>query len=86
MINKHKLGLVFGSVAGLGHLVWSVIVAMGLAQPLVDFIFKVHFITNQPIIAAFSYKKAGALIVIAVLIGYAVGNIVGMIWNWVFGK
>ncbi len=86
MINTHKLGLVFGTFAGLVHLVWSIVVAMGFAKPLMDLMLKLHFINYSFTIADFSFKKAIALVVATSVGGYIVGNVWGIIWNRVVGK
>ena len=38
----NEVGLVIGSLMGLFHLVWALLVAIGVAQALMDFIFNVH--------------------------------------------
>ena len=86
MVNKHKLGLVFGGFAGLVHIIWSILVGLGWAQGFVDFVFGLHFI--NPIIGISEFSLVGAieLIVVASIVGYVVGNVVAIIWNKVFGR
>jgi hypothetical protein len=38
-INPNKAGLALAALMAAWHLAWSVLVALGLAQPLIDFIF-----------------------------------------------
>ncbi len=80
-INTHKTGLVLGSLVGVIHLVWSILVAIGLAQSLVDFIFKLHMVRPIIVVDTFSIGLAVALIIVTAIIGYIVGYIFALIWN-----
>jgi hypothetical protein len=82
MVNKNKLGLVFGSFLGLWHLAWSLLVAFGVAQWLIDWVFRLHFIQPPYTITAFKPALAVALIVITSILGYIIGWVMGAIWNW----
>ena len=80
-INTHKLGMVVGAFLGIWHVVWSVLVAVGLAQPLINFFLRIHFIDLPHVIAEFSFGLAVLLITIASVGGYILGRIIGLIWN-----
>ena len=82
MIGKNKLGLVVGGFTGLCHLVWSLLVAFGVAQALTDFVFRLHFIHPPWVIAPFRADLAVALIAITSIIGYVMGWVLAAIWNW----
>lgn len=81
MVNTHKLGLTVGSFAGLAHLVWSLLVFLGWAEPLLDFILRMHFVSDAHTIAAFSWGRALGLIVLASAVGYIAGKVMGALWN-----
>ena len=48
-INKNKTGLTFGFLISFFHLMWSILVILGIAQTFLDFIFDIHML-NIPII------------------------------------
>jgi hypothetical protein len=62
-------------------MLWSVLVAAGAAQPVIDFIFRLHMITPPYKIAAFHLSAAAGLVLVTAGIGYIVGWAVGFIWN-----
>lgn len=82
MISKNKMGIVVGSLLGLWHLTWSLLVASGLAQSVIDWVFRLHFIKPLYTITPFRLPLAIALIVITSVLGYIIGWVLGAIWNW----
>ena len=74
-INPVRSGLVLGAVIGLWHLSWSLLVALGWAQPFVDFVFWMHFIKPVYVIQAFAP-------IVTALFGFVVGSVFGLLWNW----
>lgn len=86
MVNKHKLGLTLGTFAALVHTVWSILVATNTAQPVANWLHKIHFMNMSDQIQAFDLGTA----VLLVVVGFVVGNVVGMVlatlWNAFNGK
>ena len=82
MISKNKLGLVLGSAFGLWHFAWALLVAFGIAQWLIDWVFKLHFIQPVWVITAFQPVLAVALIVVTSAVGFITGWVAAAIWNW----
>ena len=83
MISKNKLGIVFGALLGLSHLVWAAMVATGVAQWLMDWVFRLHFIQPPYIVTAFNLSHAVGLIVVTSSLGYLMGWLGAALWNWV---
>jgi hypothetical protein len=80
-MNKNKIGLVLGSFLGLFHLVWGLLIAIGFAQPLLDFIYNMHSLNNPFTVASFDLARSVGLIVVTFLVGYMVGYVFATIWN-----
>ena len=81
MVSKHKAGLALGLILGLWHLTWALLVAVGLAQVLIDWIFHLHFIQPPYTITPFRLELAAGLIAVTTTIGYASGWVLAAIWN-----
>ncbi len=85
-MNKNKSGLVLGTTLGLIHLAWSILVATGAAQPLINFIYRVHFLNNPFTIQPFDVQSAATLIVVTFAVGYVVGCVFASLWNKFHGQ
>ncbi len=83
-LNPSKVALTLGVLFSGGHLVWSILVALGLAQGLLDFIFSIHMLSNPYQVIGFDIMKAGTLVVITFVVGYGVGYIFANVWNKVY--
>lgn len=80
-IDPVKTGLAVGALMGGWHLVWSILVALGWAQPLVDFVLWMHMISVPYVVKAFDLSTAAILIVITAIVGYVFGYVFARIWN-----
>jgi hypothetical protein len=81
MINPNKVGLVFGALIGGWHVFWAILVLLGWAQPILDFIFWAHMIRPVYVIKPFDLSAAVALILITAASGYVFGFVGAVIWN-----
>ena len=82
MLQPHKVGMAVGAGFGLLHAGWSLLVSIGLAQPLLDFMLSLHFFNLSYSLDAFSFINAILLVVITSLIGYVDGFVFSKLWNW----
>lgn len=80
-MSVRKAGFVLGSVTGGWHLCWSVLVAAGVAQRVIDFVFWMHFIKPVYVIEPFEIDRAAILVVVTAVLGFVVGSVFAMIWN-----
>jgi hypothetical protein len=81
MANPHKAGLVIAALIAGWHVVWSVLVLVGWAQPILDFVFWAHMIKPVYFVKPFEPMAAVVLIVITAVIGYIFGFVGAIIWN-----
>ena len=80
-INIGKAGLVLGAVIGGWHLCWSMLVALQLAQPVIDFVFWMHFIKPIYVIEPFEIVRAAILVIVTAGVGFVIGSVFALIWN-----
>jgi hypothetical protein len=80
-IDPIKAGLVLGALLGGLHVCWALLVAVGWAQSVVDFVLWMHFIKPIYVIVPFSIATAAVLVVVTACIGFAMAFLFGMIWN-----
>jgi hypothetical protein len=81
LANPNKVGLVIGALMGAWHFLWSLLVLLGWAQPIINFIFWAHMIWPVYFVKPFDLVAAVTLIVITGAMGYIFGFLGAMIWN-----
>ena len=81
MANPTKVGLVVAALIGGWHVVWTLLVLIGCAQPILDFIFWAHMIKPVYFVNPFDPVAAVTLIAITAVIGYVFGFLGAVIWN-----
>jgi len=63
------------------HFVWSLLVGIGWAQPIIDFIFWAHMIKPVYFVKPFDPVAAVTLILITAVMGHVFGFVGAVIWN-----
>jgi hypothetical protein len=81
MVSPVKVALVFGVFFALWHACWSALVAAGLAQKFIDFVFWAHFIVPPYRIEPFDLARAGILVGITFGVGFIGGLVGAALWN-----
>lgn len=81
-ISSSKAAFATGLVISIWHAIWAALVATGLAQGLVDFILRLHFMRIDIEIAPFESGTAALLVLITFAIGSAFGFAFALVWNW----
>lgn len=81
MTNKNKVGIVFGAVLGGFHLMWSLLIFVGVAQMVLDFVFWAHMIYLPIVVGPFNLVAAVTLVVFTAVSGYVFGYVGAWAWN-----
>ncbi|MFA6278664.1 MAG: hypothetical protein WC638_01060 [Candidatus Paceibacterota bacterium] len=80
-MSPSKTAITFAVLLGGFHLVWSVLVALGWAQAMMDFIFWAHMFSLAFVVKAFDATAALTLVIITAIMGYIFGYFMAIIWN-----
>ena len=80
-MNSHKVGLVLGSFVAFIHFIWSLLVAFGWAQGLLNFILNLHSLSNPLTVMSFDLGRSIGLIIVTFIAGYVVGYVFSLFWK-----
>ena len=73
--------MLFRSVIAGWHLCWSMLVALKWAQPVIDFVFWMHFIKPIYVIEPFEIARAAILLIVTAGVGFLIGSVFALVWN-----
>ncbi|MFA5942491.1 MAG: hypothetical protein WC798_02350 [Candidatus Paceibacterota bacterium] len=76
-----KTSATFAVLIGGIHVMWSAFVALGWAQPSMDFIFRLHMVSLDFVVQPFDAATALILVAITAIIGALFGYCMAIIWN-----
>jgi hypothetical protein len=72
-LDELTTGLLLGATIAAIHLAWAVLVALGMAQSVIDFLFWIHFIEPPYRVAPLDFGRAAILVTVAAVVGLLVG-------------
>lgn len=85
-LKGHKPALVVGLFIAAMHALWAIVVALGVGQMYMDWIFPLHFIDSLYTVMAFNLVNALMLVIFAFVGGYAATWLFVWLWNIVKTK
>ena len=75
------VGLYTGLLLAAWHAIWALLVLLGWAKSLLDFVLGLHFLTNPYVVKSFSWANALMLIVFVFVVWFVLGYIATLAWN-----
>lgn len=80
-IGVNRAGLTLAVVLAGLHVIWGGLVAIGAAQPLIDFVFRIHMMEADAVVGEFAFGPAILLLLVTAAVGYGVGAALAATWN-----
>lgn len=80
-VSANRVGLSVAAVLAGWHAVWSLLVASGTAQQVLDVAYALHGMKNDALVRPFDPMMAGLLILATAVIGYVSGFVAAFTWN-----
>ncbi len=84
--DKHQLGLKFGLVTAVLHLIWVVAILVGVAESFMDWTMSIIFVEFPYTIIDPTITGTIALMALTFVLGYITGWLLAAIWNWLNKK
>ena len=80
-VDPNRLGIVVAVVLSGWHAVWEGLVAAGVAQRVVEFVYRLHSVKSDMVVEPFAAGRAGLLLLLTAVLGYAAGAVAAALWN-----
>ena len=80
-LNTTTTGLVIAAITGGFHLLWSLCVAAGWGQSVINLFFWMYFIKPIDLIEPFESARALTLVSVSSVIGFVLGSSSARLWN-----
>lgn len=84
-VDPNRLGIVAAVLLAAWHGVWTLLVAAGVAKPVVDFVLRMHAMRSEVLIEPFDPGMAALLLGGTAVLGYVGGAAAATLWNWLGG-
>lgn len=81
-LNPSKTALALGAFVAVMHVIWSVLIALGWAQAIIDFKLGAHMISASVTVQPFNLMTSVTMIIVYAAVGWVVGHIFARVWNW----
>lgn len=81
--NPSRVAMILAALYGGWHLLWSALVAVGWAQPILNFVFWMHFLKPAFVVGPFDIGTALVLVGVTTAIGAGLGWMLALLWNLV---
>jgi len=81
-IRVNRAGLTLAVLLAGLHLIWVALVAVGAAQPLLDFAFQIHMMEADATVGEFAVGPAALLLLVTAGVGYVSGATLAAVWNF----
>lgn len=80
-IDPVKAGFAFGFLLAVWHSCWALAVALGGAQPFLDFILWAHFLKISVQVQPFDLHQSSLLVGATAILGFLAGATFALGWN-----
>lgn len=80
-ISPNRAGLSVAAVLAGWHVAWSLLLAFGVAQWVLEFASTLHGMKAEFVVSPFNPTRAGVLVLVTALIGYVSGAAAAFTWN-----
>lgn len=81
MLNKNAVAVTVGVFLAIVHAAWALMVWMGLAQKIVNWVTTVHMVQMRVVVNSFDVGLAVKLLILTFVGGYVFGWVFAWTWN-----